>query len=105
MSSEKNKVHRPSKGRATVVDDPNLQKDLSTGAVINRNHTDYSKRLSLKKAMREKESQISKLEDEVAELRELVNQILKKTGSPSKKKTPVAQREDSIPPSENPNTQ
>jgi hypothetical protein len=102
MSNEK-KVHRPSKGRATVIDDPTLQRDLSTGAVINKNHTDYSKRLALKKAMREKDSQITRLEEEVAELREMVNQILKR-GISTTPPPPATKKKTSTPTHEDPSS-
>jgi hypothetical protein len=69
-------THQRSKVRATVIEDPTLQRDLSSRAVINTNHTDYSRRLSLKRSMQEKESKISKLEAEVNHLKILVNQIL-----------------------------
>lgn len=65
-----------SKGRATVVEDPTLQRDLSTRAVINTNQTDYSRRLALKRSMREKDSALHKLQEEIQDLKTLVTQLL-----------------------------
>ena len=65
-----------SRGRANVVDNPTLERDMSTSAVINRNHTDYSRRLSLKKAADNKTKEIEDLKCQVANLTNLVQSLL-----------------------------
>jgi wobble nucleotide-excising tRNase len=72
-------IQQRSKGRATVIEDPTLQRDLSTRAVINTDHTDYSRRLALKRSMTERESKLSRLQSEVDHLKNLVTQLISLT--------------------------
>lgn len=70
--------HR-SKGRATVIEDPTLQRDLLSRAVINTNQTDYSRRLALKHSLAERESAIANLQEEIKSLKVLVTQLIQIT--------------------------
>jgi cell wall assembly regulator SMI1 len=70
-------MNKPSSAtRATVIDNPMFERDMSTKAVINRNHTEYSKRLAYKNASQKKEEELQTLKSEVQALKELVNSII-----------------------------
>jgi hypothetical protein len=62
--------------RASVVDNPTLERDMSTNAVINRNKTEYSRRLQVKKSNQKKEQELENLKAEVTQLKELVNSLI-----------------------------
>jgi len=62
--------------RASVVDNPTLERDMSTNAVINRNKTEYSRRLQVKKNNQKKEQELENLKAEVTQLKELVNSLI-----------------------------
>ena len=62
--------------RAEVIDNPTLERDLSTNAVINRNRTEYTRRLQTKNINKKKESELENLKSEVAQLKELVNSLI-----------------------------
>lgn len=62
--------------RASVVDNPTLERDMSTNAVINRNKTEYSRRLQVKKSNQKKEQDLENLKAEVTQLKELVNSLI-----------------------------
>jgi hypothetical protein len=62
--------------RATVVDNPTLERDMSTNAVINRNKNDYFRRLQVKKANKAKDQELETLKSEVSQLKELVQSLL-----------------------------
>jgi len=64
------------KMRASVVDNPTLERDMSTNAVINRNKTEYSRRLQVKKSNQKKEQELENLKAEVTQLKELVNSLI-----------------------------
>lgn len=66
----------PRKGKATVVDDPTLVRDLSTNAVINRNTSDYRKRLGQKKRQEERNLEITALKGEIQSLKDAVASLL-----------------------------
>jgi hypothetical protein len=63
-------------GRATVRNIPSLERDLSSQAIINRNQTDYQRRLAQKQFTSAKEQEIEDLKSEVSQLKELVNQLI-----------------------------
>jgi len=62
--------------RASVVDNPTLERDMSTNAVINRNKTEYSRRLQVKKNNQKKEQELENLKAEITQLKELVNSLI-----------------------------
>ena len=62
--------------RASVVDNPTLERDMSTNAVINRNKTEYCRRLQVKKSNQKKEQELENLKAEVTQLKELVNSLI-----------------------------
>ena len=62
--------------RATVVDNPTLERDMSTNAVINRNKNEYFRRLEVKKANKVKDQELETLKSEVSQLKELVQSLL-----------------------------
>ena len=62
--------------RATVVDNPTLERDMSTNAVINKNKNEYFRRLQVKKANKAKDQELETLKCEVSQLKELVQSLL-----------------------------
>lgn len=70
MNPTRNKV------RAKVVDNPTLEKDMSTNGVINNNRSDYIKRMAVKSSSMKKEAELQSLRDEIQQLKALVNQII-----------------------------
>lgn len=70
MNPTRNKV------RAKVVDNPTLEKDMSTNGVINNNRSDYIKRIAVKSSSMKKEAELQSLRDEIQQLKTLVNQII-----------------------------
>lgn len=70
MNQTRNKV------RAKVVDNPTLEKDMSTNGVINNNRSDYIKRVAVKSASSKKEAEFQSLRDEIQQLKNLVNQLI-----------------------------
>lgn len=62
--------------RATVSSDPTLERDMSSQAIINRNQTDYLRRLAVKRTTKAKDDELENLKSEVAQLKELVAQLL-----------------------------
>lgn len=67
--------------RATVVDNPTLERDMSTNAVINRNKNEYFRRLQVKKANKAKDQELETLKSEVSQLKELVHSLLSQSTS------------------------
>lgn len=65
-----------STGRAKVQNSPSLERDLSSQAIINRNQTDYQRRLAQKRFTAEKDKEIQDLKSEVSQLKELVQQLI-----------------------------
>lgn len=65
--------HRPD---AIVKEDPSLKRDGSNSAIINRNTNDYFRRLAVKRSTEIKQREMEDLKSEVAQLKELVNQLL-----------------------------
>jgi long-subunit acyl-CoA synthetase (AMP-forming) len=70
MTPTQNKV------RAKVVDNPSLEKDMSTNGVINNNRSDYIKRVAVKSTFKKKDSELQSLRDEVEQLKKLVSQLI-----------------------------
>jgi len=67
--------------RATVVDNPTLERDMSTNAVINRNKNEYFRRLQIKKANKDKDRELEILKSEVSQLKELVHSLVSQSTS------------------------
>jgi hypothetical protein len=67
--------------RATVVDNPTLERDMSTNAVINKNKNEYFRRLQVKKANKAKDQELETLKSEVSQLKELVHSLLSQSTS------------------------
>jgi hypothetical protein len=61
-----------------VKDFPDLEKDTSNGAVINTNGNAFASRRKQMKLDKEKDSKITQLEKDVAELKKLVKGLSKK---------------------------
>jgi hypothetical protein len=61
-----------------VKDFPDLEKDTSSGAVINTNGNAFAARRKQIKLDKEKDSKIAQLEKDVAELKKLVKGLSKK---------------------------
>lgn len=58
-----------------IENNPNLVRDLSSGAVINTNTTEYENYLSKRKANAELKEQIKQNADEIKELKSDVSEI------------------------------
>jgi uncharacterized protein YceH (UPF0502 family) len=63
--------------RKKVVDYPDLEKDTSSGAVINTNTSAFVARRNQMKLEKEKDAKISQLEKDVAELKKLIKGLSK----------------------------
>lgn len=64
--------------RAKVIDDKSLEKDMRTGAVINTNQTAYLAVIERAAKAREDKERITKLEEEVGDIKNMLQQILKR---------------------------
>ena len=64
--------------RAKVIDDKSLEKDMSTGAVINTNRTAYLEAVERANKARQEKERITKLEEEVSDIKNMLQQILKR---------------------------
>lgn len=64
--------------RAKVIDDKSLEKDMRSGAVINTNQTAYLAAIERAAKAREDKERIAKLEDEVGDIKNMLQQILKR---------------------------
>ena len=69
-------MSRKKKGKAIVEDNPNLNRDLSSTAIINTNTDAYSQRLAQKAARRDSRTEINNLKDEVKELKDLIHKLI-----------------------------
>ena len=64
--------------RKKIIDYPDLEKDTSSGAVINTNTNAFSARRAQMKLDKEKDEKILQLERDVAELKKLIKGLSKK---------------------------
>jgi hypothetical protein len=64
--------------RAKVVDDKNLEKDMNTGAVINTNRSAYLAAVERANKAKEEKERIAKLEDEVSDIKQMLQKILER---------------------------
>ena len=64
--------------KVNIQDRPGLQRDISSGAVINTDITAYQKAINAKVAAEKKEKELHELKNEVKELKDLMNQIIKR---------------------------
>jgi hypothetical protein len=63
-------------GRARVVNSTALERDLSSQAIINRNQSDYQRRLAQKRYTAGKDQEIENLKSEVSQLKDLVHSLI-----------------------------
>lgn len=63
---------------AQVAGQDSLVKDTSTGVVINTNQTEYLQFIRQRELAEKKQDEITNLQTEVADLKELVNKLLEK---------------------------
>lgn len=64
--------------RAQVIDNKDLVKDMKTGAVINTNLSAYQQAIERATKAREEKERLTKLEDEVSDMKKMLKQILEK---------------------------
>lgn len=64
--------------RVKVENYPNLEKDLTTSAVVSTDTTGYKKYISDRDSRRLQNSRISELEDEIKQLKDLIHTHLNK---------------------------
>ena len=67
----------PGVTRATVIDNPSLERDLKSNAVINRNTSAYMARTSHKNAHRVQKDEVSALREEIKQLKTLVDSLIR----------------------------
>jgi hypothetical protein len=64
--------------RVNINNHPGLQRDITSGAVINTDNTAYQKALNAKMAAEKKETELQDIKNDVQELKDLMNQIIKR---------------------------
>ena len=64
--------------RAKVIDDKSLEKDMRTGAVINTDRAAYLKAVERATKAKQEKERITKLEEEVSDIKNMLQQILKR---------------------------
>jgi len=64
--------------RAQVIDKKDLVKDMKTGAVINTNLSAYQQAIERAAKAKEEKERLTKLEDEVSDIKKMLKQILEK---------------------------
>lgn len=64
--------------RAKVIDNKSLEKDMSTGAVINTNRSAYEQAIERAKKAQEEKDRIDRLEKDVGDMKEMLKQILQR---------------------------
>ena len=62
--------------KAAVIDNPTLELDMSSKAVINKNNTEYEKRITFKNLTNKRKKELEDLKEEVANLKELVQSLI-----------------------------
>lgn len=65
--------------KIAVKDEPSLERDASSNAILNRDAHGYAMAVARKMESDQKEKRIVSLEEEIASLKELVSQILQNT--------------------------
>jgi SMC interacting uncharacterized protein involved in chromosome segregation len=64
--------------RAVVQDNPSLERDMHSKAIVNRNRANYVQRMALRKSRRKKDEEIKSLKSEIDALKDLVHKLLQK---------------------------
>jgi hypothetical protein len=64
--------------KVNIENRPGLQRDMNSGAVINTDNTAYQKALNAKLAAEKKEEELQSIKNDVQELKDLMNQIIKR---------------------------
>ena len=64
--------------KVNIENRPGLQRDMNSGAVINTDNTAYQKALNAKLAAEKKEEENQSIKNDVQELKDLMNQIIKR---------------------------
>ena len=62
--------------KAAVIDNPTLERDMSSKAIINKNNTEYEKRIAFKNSTAKRKKELEDLKEEVANLKELVQSLI-----------------------------
>ncbi|MBI19538.1 MAG: hypothetical protein CMB73_03075 [Euryarchaeota archaeon] len=64
--------------RVNIQDRPGLQRDISSGAVINTDNTAYAKALKAQELAKAKQNEIEDLKQDVKELKQLMQTIIER---------------------------
>lgn len=64
--------------KVNIQNRPGFQRDMNSGAVINTDNTAYQKALNAKLAAEKKEEELQDIKNDVQELKDLMNQIIKR---------------------------
>jgi hypothetical protein len=65
-------------GKLNVDGHPNLYRDLTSGAIVNDNKTEYETYMELYKKKQKQNERIDKLESEISEIKNLLIKLLDK---------------------------
>lgn len=57
---------------------PNLYRDLKSGAIINDNHTDYEQYMNMYRKKQQQSQRIDKIENEISEIKLLLQRLIEK---------------------------
>lgn len=64
--------------KVNIQNRPGMQRDMNSGAIINTDNTAYQKALNAKLAAEKKEEELQSIKEDVQELKNLMNQIIKR---------------------------
>ena len=64
--------------KVNIENRPGLQRDMNSGAVINTDNTAYQKALNAKLSAEKKEEELQSIKNDVQELKDLMNKIIKR---------------------------
>lgn len=62
--------------KITIEDNINLERDLSSKAVINNNRSGYESRLKQKRLAEENQQEIESLKQDISEIKSMLKQII-----------------------------
>ena len=64
--------------KVNIQNRPGMQRDMNSGAIINTDNAAYQKALNAKLAAEKKEEELQSIKEDVQELKNLMNQIIKR---------------------------
>lgn len=67
---------------ATIVENPSLVKDLTSHAILNRDHSAYEAAVKFRQYSKQSKETVIELSDRVAQLENLVRDLISQIGTP-----------------------